>query len=630
MCGIAGFDRRFGDPSVAAGRLRAGLAHRGPDGSSVSTAGPWELVHTRLAIIDLSDRVRYPLTNETGDLQLVYNGEIYDHWTLRSELERRGHVFATDCDGEVVVHGWEEWGADLLPRLHGMFAFAIADRRTGELVLARDRLGIKPLVRTVRGPFAFGSDALELVAAGLASEELDEAAVGEFLAFHHVPAPRTGLRDVEQVAPGTLLRRQADGAERVEPWAATPFADSQEDRGPAVSYEDLDAAVAGAVTRQLVADVDVGVFLSSGIDSALILSYAVAAGARPTALTIGFRGVGDYDESAGAGAIAHSMGVPHVVRPLEVDFQTTIDAVGRAYDVPLADPSAIATLALAELAREHVTVALSGTGGDDLFAGYYRHRASLFDPVIDRVPRALRQRLRGGPARGGERTSRVRLARSYAARFAEASLLPPRERYLRLVAASTSDRSMHAVRCGNGREAAARRVADRHGLRVPGGSRLGLDAIQAFELRTYLASDLLVKEDRATMRHGVEARVPLLDDSVVDLASRIPERGRATWREGKRPLRAIAARRLPPDLVSRGKRGFAVPLEPLLAGPWRDPARAWLREVDSELVDGPSAADLVGTDVPSLDVWALCTLAAWDARRRGAGRTGRTQNMVLR
>lgn len=611
MCGIAGFDRRGVDSGRAAECLRRELARRGPDAAGSHSVGAWELVQTRLAVIDLSTRVNYPMPNETRDVWLLFNGEIYNHGHLRVELERHGHCFSTACDAEVVVHGFEQWGAGVFQRLNGMWAVAIVDERSGDVLLARDALGIKPLVRTSSGRFAFGSDALALVAAGLASAEVDEGALDEFLAFHYVPGPLTGLRHVRQVEPGTYVRRRIDGHEFTARWAPEPFT-SFRSTGSGVSLAEADFVIGSAVKRQLAADVDVGVFLSSGIDSALVLDYATKAGARPVALTLGFGGHGDYDEAAAAGRLAAHLGVRHEVERFREDFMSTIDAVGRAYDMPFGDPSAIATLPLARLARNHVTVALSGTGGDDLFAGYRRHRMYRFERLVRLVPQIPRRRLAAlGAQRGSERSSVRAQARSYAVRLAEASLREPESSYLSVVGSSTSSAALSTLEWEADLDAARARVAWRHGFQ---GENDALDPLQAFELRTYLAGDLLVKEDRATMLHSLEGRVPLLDAEVTSLATRTRVSQRVTPWSGKRLLRQLARRNLPTGIAAARKRGFAVPLTALLAGEWKDQAQSWLSERASEFFDGPRVATGIEAGMPSLDVWALCALGAWEER----------------
>lgn len=617
MCGIAGFELAGDDGAARGSTLNACLAHRGPDGDWYAEHGRYGLAQTRLSIIDLSNRVTYPIGNEDGTLWLLFNGEIYGYGLLRAELENLGHRFRTDCDAEVALHAYEEWNLAGVARLNGMYALAIVDERRDELILARDPLGIKPLVRTTSDRFAFASDATALVSAGLSAGLIDHEAIEEYATFHYVPHPRTGIRDIAQVEPGTAVRRHADGSEETVRFAKRPF----EGPGPRhpVALKELDAVLRRSVARQLVADVDVGVLLSGGVDSSLLLAYAAANGARPTAFTIGFAGHGDFDESGRAAAFARSLGVEHHVRRFEVGFGDAAQAMAQAYDTPFADASALATLQLARLAREHVTVVLSGTGGDDLYAGYYRHRVHRLRRALRLVPASLLERLaRTGYGRGSERRSALTLARSYVSRIAGAGMGDDLEQYLGLVGDRTSRAGRHALGMDASASAASERVAARLGLsHHDGGSRLR--QLQRFELCSYLAGDLLVKDDRATMAVGLEGRVPMLDAEMVGLAGRVPDSQKASLFRGKRLLRELARERLP-DFPSRGrKRGFAVPLSDLFAGPWRAESIDWLRELDSTLVDGRAAALLV-TREPSVasDLWAIVALAAWEQRLRAA------------
>lgn len=609
MCGIAGFEARGDGDHAVAQALATAVASRGPDGAwSIDRPGTW-LVQTRLAVIDLSPAVEYPMPNESGDLWLLYNGEVYNHGALRSELEARGHRFSTRCDAEVVVHGYEEWGDGLFGRLNGMFAIALLDERNRELVLARDRFGIKPLVRTTRGRFAFASTATALLRAGLCEPRVDEQAIREFLALHYVPPPYTGLRDVMEVEPGTILRRRPDGVESTVRWAPPVFAEEAE----AASTDAVESALRGAVERQLVADVDVGVFLSGGIDSSLVLSFAAELGARPRAFTVSFPGFGDYDESSVAAIAAEHYGVPHHVVPFDSSFTEALEGVATAFDQPFADASAIPTLALAEFASKRVRVALSGTGGDDLFAGYYRHRAHKLRPLLAHVPGSLVERVRGGTGRSGdERRSGAALMRSYARRLASAGGQDDVAQYLQLVGGATSAAGLCAVRLELDPRTVVGGLALRHGLEA-GAPGSVLRRLQEFELATYLPGDLLRKEDRATMAVGLEARVPLLDDAVVKVAAGMRDAQKIGWTSGKRVLRELARRRLPRTLASARKRGFAFPLSALLHGPWRAEAADWLASQDGGLVDGAAAAQLArGGAAPATDLWALAVLAAWE------------------
>jgi asparagine synthase (glutamine-hydrolysing) len=415
---------------------------------------------------------------------------------------------------------------------------------------------------------------------------------------------------VEDLEPGTAVRRRLDGGETVLRWAPRVFDGPLPEED--VPREELESALGESVTRQLVADVPVGIFLSSGVDSALALAFAVEAGAQPEAFTIGFGRMGDYDERHGAGELARAFHVPHRYENLSVGFGEAVESIASAFDRPFADSSAIATLALARLARDSVTVALSGTGGDDLFAGYYRHRAHRLRPLVSALPRPLRTRLRRGDGlRGAERRNIFTLARSYLSRLADAGIGDAGEQYLRLVGTSTTAAGLRALTFAEELGPARLGVAARHRLAVPDAA--ALRAIQRFDIDTYLPGDLLVKEDRATMAVGLEGRVPMLGSGVAAVATRMPDRQKASLLRGKLPLREVADERLRRVRMSLRKRGFAVPLRELFEGPWRNEAAEWLGGSSSSLVDGARARDLVLRGAaPASELWALAALVAWE------------------
>jgi asparagine synthase (glutamine-hydrolysing) len=616
MCGIAGFELSEADESTAA-VLRERLASRGPDGGWFAKLPPYGFVQTRLSVIDLSERVQYPLRNESGDLHLLFNGEVYDYQRERAELERRGHRFSTECDAEVVLHGYEEWGMAVFRRLDAMFALAMFHAPSRELLLVRDALGIKPLVHTTGARFAFASDAISLVAAGLSHGEIDRELLGDYLAYHYIPSPATGLQDVEQLGPGEALRRSARGELNVERWRSQPFTVPR--AMTSIAVDEATAILDRSVRRQLVADVPVGVFLSSGVDSSLVLDSAVRSGAQPTAFTIGFPAHGGYDEARAAGRLAQELGVPHVVDELSTGFADCIAGISSAYDQPIADASAIATLHLARLARGRVTVGLSGTGGDDLFAGYYRHRAHLFSRLLGWVPDRVTRRLASLPREyGNERQSAISLGRWYMTRLAAVRGSDGFSQYLELVGSASSPRAAELVSVSPVRSARLRAVAQRVD---PSSSadRTLLRTIQAFELATYLAGDLLVKEDRATMAVGLEARVPLLGAELVDLAERTPDAQKISLLSGKRLLREIGRRRLPSYVTRARKRGFAVPLADLFRGPWKAEAAEWLADSSSALVDTRAAASMLAQgSLPATDAWAVAVLVGWESSVRQA------------
>lgn len=615
MCGIAGFERNGGRDAERAAILLKSLDARGPDGGWAFEHSSYGLVQTRLSIVDLSEAVVYPMPNEDETVWLLFNGEIYNHHQLRGELQDKGHRFRTRCDAEVVVHGYEEWSLGVFERLNGMFAIAILDESEKELVLARDRLGIKPLVRTTTGRFAFASDAMSLVRAGLSGGELDYSALREFVTFHYIPHPRTGIADIEHVEPGAAVVRRADSSEQTVRWTPEPFS------GPAepepVSLEEADIVLRDSVARQLEADVNVGILLSGGIDSSLVLAYAVELGIQPPNFTIAFRGHGDYDESDRAAHIARSLGVPHHTEDLSTDFAAAVAGVAAAFDQPFADSSAIAMLALSRLARQHVTVALSGTGGDDLFAGYYRHRAHRLRRFVACIPEgALDALSRPGGTSGAERRSAFTLAQNYVGRFAAAGGRSDVEQYLALIGSLTSQTAATGLRFPTDPRVVRSGVGRRLGL-TDAPSTTRLRQLQRFELKTYLPGDLLVKEDRAAMSCSLEARVPLLDNEVLDLAERARDSQKTSLRSGKILLRELAQRKFGAVQGAARKRGFAVPLRDLLQREWRADALEWFRGLDSDLVDGPAAAALLESSRASAaEIWSLATLAGWEARLR--------------
>ncbi len=620
MCGIAGF--LDADPERDAWRTDAlleRLRQRGPDGSASALRGNVALVQTRLAVVDLSERVRYPMANERGDVWLLFNGEVYGHRELRRELEGLGHRFATACDAEVVVHGWEEWGLGLFGRLDAMFALALLDERSGELILARDRCGIKPLVRTTGARLAFASDALALVAAGLSDGETDPEALSEFMAFHYVPPPLTGLQDVVQVDPGTAVLSAADGSLRTTTWAA-PIFEAPAPQAP-ITTDALEGALRRSVGLQLHADVPVGVLLSGGIDSALVLSLAAEHGAAPTAYTLSFEGHGDYDEVELATVAARATGAAHHIERFDVGFADALAQLAHAYDTPFADSSAIATLQLSRFVRGEVTVALSGTGGDELFAGYSRHRAHRIGQLLRLVPKPLAAALaRADPGRGGEQHNTIARVRSYAVRMAAARQDDPVRQYLRLVGNTTSSTGLAAVpalRADGARERVERRFT---ATLSRGGSTTR--QFLGFDLATYLPGDLLVKEDRATMAVGLEGRVPVLGDDVLRIAALTPDAQKHSLRRGKLALRELARRRLPEEHTKARKRGFAVPLARMLQTSWAIEARDVFGDADSALIDRRAALALVDhRAAPAADVWALAALLAWEGAVTGARRS---------
>jgi asparagine synthase (glutamine-hydrolysing) len=553
MCGICGIASRGG--AVDPGRLEAmsaTLVHRGPDADGSFLDDGVAFAARRLSIIDL-ERGDQPLANEDGSVVVVQNGEIYNHEALHAELERAGHRFATRCDTEVLAHAYEEWGERFPERLRGMFALALWDARRRRLLLARDRFGIKPLYWSAEnGELLFASE-LRAFPRG----EVDLDALEAFLAFNAVPHPLSIFRGVGKLEPGDLLVWE-DGRVRIERFArpAPAPADGLRRESAEELAAELRDRLRDSVRAHLVSDVPVGVLLSGGVDSGLLAALAAQETSAPVrTFSIGFE-EGSFDETADARLVAERYGTEHhelVVRP---DAAQLLPALAEAFDEPFADSSALPTYLVSELAARDVKVALSGEGGDELFAGYYTYAADLLalrTAPLARLARPLVERLP---------SSDRRLSFDYKAkRFVRAAHLPPLERHhgwkeifsadarAELTGRSTSFDPVDLLRG---------RFAETDGAEL-------LARLQDVDLGVLMVADQLTKTDRASMAHSLEARVPFCDPAVAELALALPRRLRVRGLAKKVLLRKAAEPLLPAEIVRGKKRGFSIP------------AAAWLR-----------------------------------------------------
>lgn len=625
MCGITGIvapPGRAVDPE----RLRSmtdTLWHRGPDSDGYLVEGNVGLGHRRLTIIDLSKEADQPLYNEDGAVALTFNGEIYNFQALRRELEERGHRFRSHGDSEVLVHLWEEEGPELLGRLRGMFALALWDRRAGRLLLARDRLGKKPLywARTPEG-FLFASELAALRDHPAVSREVDPAAVGELVVYGHVAGEGAIYRGVRRLPPGCrLVLDTADPAlePRVERyWTYRPA--PEEDLEPEAWLDRVDETLAEAVRLRMIADVPLGAFLSGGIDSSLVVSHmARLAPGRVKTFAIGFREAG-WDESAHARAVAEHLGTEHETEVVTPDAVAILPELVATYDEPFADPSAIPTWYLCRSARREVKVALSGDGGDELFFGYQRY---IECATLERWSRRL-----GPPGRG--------LARLAGRAFPEGSFagrgldrvsrrgfdlyhhaLGWSPVYLSLLAPET--RAALERRGGGALEEAFRQAGRDGGLPF-------LHRCQAADLAHFLPDQILVKVDRASMRHALEVRCPLLDQEVAGLAARMPARRQVGRGGQKLLLRRLAYRHLPRELLERPKQGFAVPLDrwfrrelaPRVEEALADERAAVWRWLDRKRAERRFAHHRAGRVDAGPALWRILVLHAW-MERFGSG-----------
>src|SRR6266540_2259452 len=607
MCGICGTasTRRAADPERLAA-MSATLAHRGPDSDGMFVDGGVGLAARRLSIIDL-DTGDQPIANEDGSVVVVQNGEIYNYEELTHELVRAGHRFRTHGDTEVIVHAYEEWGTSFAERLRGMFAIAIWDGRERRLVLARDRYGIKPLYyRTQDDRIAFAS---ELRA--LPRDDIDLDAVEAFLAFNSVPAPLSIFQGTRKLPPGHLLLW--DGGVELQRFSRpAPTADTRtEDEAELV--EELRARLRDSVRAHLVSDVPVGVLLSGGVDSCTLAALAAEEATYPLrTFSIGFA-ERSFDELADARRVAERYGTVHRELVLEPDAALLLPALADAFDEPFADSSALPTYLVSQLASEDVKVALSGEGGDELFGGYYTYAADLLALRLGRVARLLRPAVERLP------TSTARASFDYRAkRFVRAAHLPPLERHHGWKEIFSAD-----ARAELTSETSAFDPVDL--LRARYAETAGADELarlQDVDLGVYLVDDLLVKTDRASMAHSLEARVPYLDTVVTNLALALPTRHKVRGLSKKVLLRKAAEPLLPREIVHGKKRGFSIPAAAWLRGDLEPFARETLSadtlrrqgffrpEVVNRLVD----EHVAGREDRSRQLWGLLAFTLWHER----------------
>lgn len=630
MCGITGFFSQR--PALDARTLLAmneALRHRGPDDAGVQlwdtegrpvngeTPAAAGLAQRRLSIIDLSPAGHQPMSNEDGSAWITYNGEFYNFGDYRAGLEKAGHVFRSHCDTETILHLYEQHGvADTLRRMNGMFAFALWDAPRRMAYLARDRAGKKPLYYVHRpdGTLIFASEIKALLASGLVDRSrLDEAALAQFWLYGYTIGERTCFTEIRRLLPGHYAKWH-DGVLTTHEYWDCPFGvDVDEGRGLDDYADELDALLADAIRLRLISDVPVGLFLSGGVDSSLIAALtAKIAGRRLKSYTIGFAQP-EFNEAPHAAAVARHLGLDNVVLHVDEQQQADFSTIVRHYDEPFGDNSAIPTWYVSMLARRHVTVALTGDAGDELFAGYdsygeglrlwgtRAHRRVFARPRhgMERVWDARyrmfgwRDRLNAWERLASGRDRKRLFDPALQARLAEINPYHERERWYPRVAQSDV-----------------------------------LSRMQYVNLKTYLPDDILVKVDRASMAHALECRSPLLDHRIIEFASRLPLTARIDERGGKkRLLKHLLARYVPRSLFERPKQGFAAPWQHWCQGKFREELTArWAKaapplfaaDIGSWLFAGPSGSGRLAWNAFSLLLFLEDVQAHHHPPRQGA------------
>jgi asparagine synthase (glutamine-hydrolysing) len=636
MCGIAGVMYSDGGRPVDPALLKAmadSIAHRGPDAEGFWAAPGIGLVHRRLSVIDLSSGDQ-PLSNEDGSVQVVFNGEIYNYLELRTCLIEHGHRFRTKSDTEVLVHLYEEVGDALVEQLRGMFAFALWDGRRQRLLLARDRLGIKPLyVYRDSEKVLFGSEIKALLADPSLPRELDVEALEDYLAFGMVPGPRSIFRKVEKLQPAHVLVVQRGGGPecprrywqlRLEP-DPRPTAEEWQ--------ETIRAKLTETVRAHLIADVPVGAFLSGGIDSSAVVMACEGATQGPLqTFSIGFQEK-EFSELGYARQVAQRFATRHTEEVVTPDAVALLDDLSRYFDEPFADPSALPTFLVSRLASRSVKVVLSGDGGDEAFGGYARYAHDLKEDRLRRwLPQWFRRRVLGPLARVWPRadwlprplrakTLLTNLSLDAGPAYANTLALcrPPLRR--RLLSPDIRSRL-------NGHDPDAI-VRAGHALAAPDRP---LDGMLSADLAVVLPDDFLVKVDRASMANGLEVRPPLLDHELLELAARIPADLKVHKGDTKWIFKQAVEARLPAGIVRRPKQGFEMPIDTWLRGPLRPVFEGAVLDPSARvapLVNRSAAAKLyrqhlsgIGRHGPVL--WSLLVLARWADRYLGPASQFRT------
>lgn len=626
MCGIAGWYRRGGRPVTAAVVTAQcdAIVHRGPDDAGVRTDGDFGFGMRRLSILDIEGG-HQPMQTPDGRFAIVFNGEIFNHLDVREPLIAAGYPFVSHSDTETILAAFAHWGNGAWAKLEGMFAVAIWDRRHRSLTLARDPLGIKPLyISEQDGGLSFASELKSLRLLPGHRFDVDERAVHDFFSFGHVRRPRTIFHQVTTLDPGSFLTLDSSGVSRVQTYWQPQFHDAEQLSADQWS-EQMQSMLRETTARHMQADVPVAAFLSGGIDSSAILAAMTKASNQPIkAFTIGHPGA-KIDETDAARRIAEHLGCEHIVAPLEMaDSTEMLPQILRCYDEPFADMAAIPTWFASKLASEHVKVVLCGEGGDELFAGYKRHRNARaierLRPLIGQAS-PLAAMMDGLPVTRSEHLNSIR---QHARRFAEFVRLP--DGYQQFFAATQiSSRALRRQLYSSdfwhrqeGEDSYARLEQEY----FPAGVAPNASALEQFlfaDLTLNMPSAMLTRLDRASMAHSVEARVPFLSHKMVDWALTVPDRLKLRGVTGKRILRRAIAPWLPREILTRPKQGFQVPMANWLRGrfgdfareTWNNSAFAEAGYVDRAAVERLFGEHKEGAADHSRMLYAITALGIW-------------------
>ncbi|MGD1984424.1 MAG: amidotransferase 1, exosortase A system-associated [Chromatiaceae bacterium] len=623
MCGLAGIfdlDQARDIDRALLDRMNQSQFHRGPDEGGLHVEPGVGLGHRRLSIIDLSSG-QQPMHSADGNLCVVYNGEIYNFAELRETLTAQGYTFRTRCDTEVILYAWQAWGESCVDQFRGMFAFALFDRAAQSLFLARDRLGIKPLYYAILpdGHLIFGSELKVLKQHPRLPRAVDASAIEDYFALGYVPEPKTIYSGVQKLRPGHTLRFRRGAARPVQrPYWDLHFRETSR-RDESQIAEELVERLREAVDIRLVAEVPLGAFLSGGVDSSAVVAMMAQLQDEPVnTCAIGFD-VKQFDETDYARMVAERYATNHFEQQVASEDFDLVDTLGSLYDEPYADSSAIPTYRVCELARQRVTVALSGDGGDEHFAGYRRYRWHMNEERLRRrLPLGIRRPLFGALGAlypKADWAPRVFRAKTTFQALARDSV----EAYMHTVS-QTSELQRDALFSASlKRRLGGYRAIDLfHAHAQAAGTDDPLSLIQYLDTKTYLVGDILTKVDRASMAHALEVRVPMLDHKFVEWAAQLPSGIKLKGQQGKYILKRALEPYLPKDVLYRPKMGFGVPLAKWFRGPLKERIRQTMTQgslVESGLFEPGYLRELVdhhqsGVRDYSTVLWSLLMFEA--------------------
>lgn len=627
MCGIVGILNLSHQQNVdqeILHKMNHSQTHRGPDEFGIHLEPNVGLGHRRLSIIDLSSG-KQPLYNEDNTVVVVYNGEIYNFQETAKELIKLGHTFKTRCDTEVIVHAWEEWGKNCVSKFRGMFAFAVWDKNKQVLFLGRDRLGIKPLYYTIlpNGQFVFASEMKALLHQPSLAKTIDPISVENYFAYGYVPDPESIFKSVKKLAPGHILTISPNQEiPHVEQYWDVEFAEDHSLNEKELS-EELISRLREAVDIRLISEVPLGAFLSGGVDSSAVVALMAEINPDPVnTCSISF-GESEFDESEYAQMVAEKYETNHHSLKVKSDSFDLVDTLAEIYDEPFADSSAIPTYKVCELARQKVTVALSGDGGDENLAGYRRYKWHVMEERMrSLIPSALRTPVFGllgsaypkldwAPKIFRAKTTFQSLARnSLLGYFHNVSVVGDSVRE------KIFSQDFKSSLQGYAAVDLLHNYANKSGIDHP------LSLVQYLDLKTYLAGDILTKVDRASMAHSLEVRVPILDHHLVEWMATIPPGYKLQNGQGKYIFKKALESRIPNDILYRRKMGFAVPLSDWFRGPLKSRVQEALcgeSMLDSGIFNADGVRKIVDDHISSrfdhsAIVWSLLMYEAFQRR----------------